>query len=185
MEEKERIRIQDCELSVRTTNCLMNEGFVYLDELEQVTERELIRIKDFGRKSLKELLELLNDQKIGLRDKPFTKVEMKQIAPDVVWERLLNKLTNVIELAENREKKFKETAAEFKSGAHQYARHAEAVLEKTESFLSNQEQQMKEINMNLKTAFFTSSKKIDQMNERMDHLQCIVARLMNKADHGE
>jgi DNA-directed RNA polymerase alpha subunit len=52
-------RVDDLELSVRTINCLRNEGFFYLGELVQKSEAELLRMSNFGRKSLNEIKEVL------------------------------------------------------------------------------------------------------------------------------
>ena len=53
------------ELSVRATNCLKNDNIVYVGDLVQKTEGEMLKTPNFGRKSLNEIKEKL--QKIGLR----------------------------------------------------------------------------------------------------------------------
>jgi DNA-directed RNA polymerase subunit alpha len=52
------------DLSVRAQNCLRNEGIRYVGELVQKTEPEMLRMKNFGRKSLKEIKDTL--AKLGL-----------------------------------------------------------------------------------------------------------------------
>ena len=47
------------DLSVRAQNCLRNEGIKYIGELVQKTEPEMLRMKNFGRKSLKEIKDTL------------------------------------------------------------------------------------------------------------------------------
>ena len=53
------------ELSVRATNCLKNDNIVYVGDLVQKTEGEMLKTPNFGRKSLNEIKEKLS--KIGLR----------------------------------------------------------------------------------------------------------------------
>jgi DNA-directed RNA polymerase subunit alpha len=53
------------ELSVRATNCLKNDNIVYIGDLVQKTEAEMLKTPNFGRKSLNEIKEKLS--KIGLR----------------------------------------------------------------------------------------------------------------------
>jgi hypothetical protein len=52
-------RVVDLELSVRTTQCLSNAEIVHLGQLVQKTEAELMRLPNFGRKSLNEVNEVL------------------------------------------------------------------------------------------------------------------------------
>lgn len=53
------------ELSVRATNCLKNDNIIYVGDLVQKTESEMLKTPNFGRKSLNEIKEKLT--KIGLR----------------------------------------------------------------------------------------------------------------------
>jgi DNA-directed RNA polymerase subunit alpha len=53
------------ELSVRATNCLKNDNIVYVGDLVQKTEAEMLKTPNFGRKSLNEIKEKL--AKIGLK----------------------------------------------------------------------------------------------------------------------
>ncbi|MBA2662503.1 MAG: DNA-directed RNA polymerase subunit alpha [Bradymonadaceae bacterium] len=56
--------IDELELSVRSFNCLQTAGIKYVGDLVQKTEAELLKTKNFGRKSLKEIKEIL--EKLGL-----------------------------------------------------------------------------------------------------------------------
>jgi len=57
--------VDELELSVRSANCLQNADIRYLGELVQKTEQEMLKTKNFGRKSLNEIKEVL--QEMGLR----------------------------------------------------------------------------------------------------------------------
>lgn len=52
-------RIDEIELSVRSANCLENADIKYIGELVQKTEAEMLRTKNFGRKSLNEIKQIL------------------------------------------------------------------------------------------------------------------------------
>lgn len=51
--------VDELELSVRSANCLQNANIKYIGELVQRTEAEMLKTKNFGRKSLKEIKEVL------------------------------------------------------------------------------------------------------------------------------
>jgi hypothetical protein len=51
--------VDDLELSVRTANCLRNDNIVYIGDLVQKTEAEMLRTPNFGRMSLNEIKEVL------------------------------------------------------------------------------------------------------------------------------
>jgi DNA-directed RNA polymerase subunit alpha len=57
--------VEELELSVRSANCLQNANVRYIGELVQRTEPEMLRTKNFGRKSLNELKHVLGD--LGLQ----------------------------------------------------------------------------------------------------------------------
>jgi len=59
-------RVDDLELSVRSANCLKNDGIVFVGELVQKSEAELLRTPNFGRKSLVEIKELLAQSRLHL-----------------------------------------------------------------------------------------------------------------------
>jgi DNA-directed RNA polymerase subunit alpha len=54
-------RVEELELSVRAANCLKNDNIVYIGDLVQKTETDLLRTPNFGRKSLNEIKETLGD----------------------------------------------------------------------------------------------------------------------------
>jgi DNA-directed RNA polymerase subunit alpha len=59
-------RIEEIELSVRSANCLENADIKYIGELVQKTEAEMLRTKNFGRKSLNEIKQLLTEMGLSL-----------------------------------------------------------------------------------------------------------------------
>lgn len=59
-------RVDELELSVRSANCLQNANIRHIGELVQRTESEMLRTKNFGRKSLNEIKEILTDMGLGL-----------------------------------------------------------------------------------------------------------------------
>lgn len=59
-------RVDELELSVRSANCLQNANIRYIGELVQKTEMEMLRTKNFGRKSLNEIREILTDMSLTL-----------------------------------------------------------------------------------------------------------------------
>jgi DNA-directed RNA polymerase subunit alpha len=58
--------VEDLELSVRSANCLQNADIRYLGELVQKTEQEMLKTKNFGRKSLNEIKEILASMGLSL-----------------------------------------------------------------------------------------------------------------------
>jgi DNA-directed RNA polymerase subunit alpha len=58
--------VEELELSVRSANCLQNAGITYIGELVQKTEAEMLKTKNFGRKSLKEIRDLLAEMDLQL-----------------------------------------------------------------------------------------------------------------------
>jgi len=52
-------RVEELELSVRSMNCLKNDNIIYIGDLVQKTEPEMLRTPNFGRKSLNEIREVL------------------------------------------------------------------------------------------------------------------------------
>ncbi len=58
--------VDDLELSVRSANCLQNANIRYIGELVQKTEAEMLKTKNFGRKSLKEIKEILSEMGLSL-----------------------------------------------------------------------------------------------------------------------
>jgi DNA-directed RNA polymerase subunit alpha len=58
--------VEDLELSVRSANCLKNANITYIGELVQRTEAEMLKTKNFGRKSLNEIRQLLEEMDLSL-----------------------------------------------------------------------------------------------------------------------
>lgn len=59
-------RIDELELSVRSSNCLENANIKYIGELVSRSENEMLRTKNFGRKSLNEIKEILGEMGLSL-----------------------------------------------------------------------------------------------------------------------
>jgi DNA-directed RNA polymerase subunit alpha len=59
-------RVDELELSVRSQNCLQNAGIEYIYQLVERTEAEMLKTKNFGRKSLNEIKEILADLALSL-----------------------------------------------------------------------------------------------------------------------
>ncbi len=58
--------VDELELSVRSANCLQNANIHYIGDLVQKTEAEMLKTKNFGRKSLKEIKEILAQMGLSL-----------------------------------------------------------------------------------------------------------------------
>ena len=59
-------RVEELELSVRSANCLKNDNIIYIGDLVQRTEAEMLRTPNFGRKSLNEIKEVLAQMNLHL-----------------------------------------------------------------------------------------------------------------------
>jgi DNA-directed RNA polymerase subunit alpha len=59
-------KVDELELSVRSANCLKNDNIVYIGDLVQKTESEMLRTPNFGRKSLNEIKEVLTQMGLHL-----------------------------------------------------------------------------------------------------------------------
>lgn len=76
--------VDDLELSVRSANCLRNANIRYIGELVQRTENEMLKTKNFGRKSLNEIKQLLSEMGLGLGfkidgwEKPDSAIETEE-----------------------------------------------------------------------------------------------------------
>jgi DNA-directed RNA polymerase subunit alpha len=74
VEEKEKIKfnenlyksVEELELSVRSANCLKNANIVKIYQLVSKTEAEMLKTKNFGRKSLNEIKEVLGEMDLSL-----------------------------------------------------------------------------------------------------------------------
>ncbi|MBM4301104.1 MAG: DNA-directed RNA polymerase subunit alpha [Deltaproteobacteria bacterium] len=74
--------VNELELSVRAANCLRNATIRYIGELVQKTEQEMLKTKNFGRKSLNEIKEILIEMglHLGMKLESF-------VSPDQMPER--------------------------------------------------------------------------------------------------
>ena len=59
-------KVEELELSVRSANCLKNDNIIYIGDLVQKTENEMLRTPNFGRKSLNEIKEVLLQMNLNL-----------------------------------------------------------------------------------------------------------------------
>ena len=59
-------KVDELELSVRSMNCLKNDNIIYIGDLVQKSEGEMLRTPNFGRKSLNEIKEVLQQMELGL-----------------------------------------------------------------------------------------------------------------------
>lgn len=59
-------KVDELELSVRSANCLQNAHITYIGELCTKTEAEILKTKNFGRKSLNEIKEILQEMGLSL-----------------------------------------------------------------------------------------------------------------------
>jgi len=73
-------KVDELELSVRSANCLKNDNIVYIGDLLQKTEAEMLRTPNFGRKSLNEIKEVLAQMGLHLG------MEVKDWPPENIEE---------------------------------------------------------------------------------------------------
>jgi DNA-directed RNA polymerase subunit alpha len=73
-------KVDELELSVRSANCLKNDNIVYIGDLVQKTEAEMLRTPNFGRKSLNEIKEVLASMGLHLG------MEIENWPPDNIEE---------------------------------------------------------------------------------------------------
>ncbi len=59
-------KVDELELSVRSANCLKNDNIIYIGDLVQKTDAEMLRTPNFGRKSLNEIKEVLGHMNLHL-----------------------------------------------------------------------------------------------------------------------
>ncbi|MDR2300627.1 MAG: DNA-directed RNA polymerase subunit alpha [Deltaproteobacteria bacterium] len=71
--------VDELELSVRSANCLKNADIYYIGDLVQKTENEMLKTKNFGRKSLNEIKAVLTDigLSLGMTVEGFVRPEKK------------------------------------------------------------------------------------------------------------
>jgi len=59
-------KVEELELSVRSANCLKNDNIIFIGDLVQKSESEMLRTPNFGRKSLNEIKEVLQHMELNL-----------------------------------------------------------------------------------------------------------------------
>lgn len=67
--EAPEMGIEDIELSVRSYNCLRRAGIASLKDLTSKTEDEMMKVRNLGKKSLKEIKDKLSEYGLGFREK--------------------------------------------------------------------------------------------------------------------
>ncbi len=65
--KSQQMMIEDLDLSVRSYNCLKRAGIQTVDELTQKTEDEMMRVRNLGKKSLKEVKDKLMELNLGFK----------------------------------------------------------------------------------------------------------------------
>lgn len=76
-------RVDELELSVRSANCLQNANIKYIGELCQRSEAEMLKTKNFGRKSLNEIKEILTAMglSLGMKLDGFSVIDAEKFRP--------------------------------------------------------------------------------------------------------
>ena len=79
-------RVDELELSVRSSNCLQNANIRYIGELCQRSEAEMLKTKNFGRKSLNEIKEILTEMglSLGMKIPEFNPTDAEKFRPKEV-----------------------------------------------------------------------------------------------------
>ena len=75
-------KVDELELSVRSANCLKNDNIIYIGDLVQKTEAEMLRTPNFGRKSLNEIKEVLTqmDLQLGIEVSDWPPEDIEDLA---------------------------------------------------------------------------------------------------------
>jgi DNA-directed RNA polymerase subunit alpha len=75
-------KVDELELSVRSANCLKNDNIVYIGDLVQKTESEMLKTPNFGRKSLNEIKEVLGSMglKFGMEVSDWPPENIEELA---------------------------------------------------------------------------------------------------------
>ena len=83
-------KVDELELSVRSANCLKNDNIVYIGDLVQKTESEMLRTPNFGRKSLNEIKEVLAqmDLRLGMELPNWPPENIEEMARKIENEML-------------------------------------------------------------------------------------------------
>ncbi len=75
-------KVEELELSVRSANCLKNDNIVYIGDLVQKSESEMLKTPNFGRKSLNEIKEVLSNMglKFGMQIAEWPPENIEELA---------------------------------------------------------------------------------------------------------
>lgn len=75
--------VEELELSVRSANCLKNADIKTIRDLVQKTEQEMLKTRNFGRKSLNEIKEILTEMSLtlGMNLEEFDLPEIEELSP--------------------------------------------------------------------------------------------------------
>ena len=75
-------KVNELELSVRSANCLKNDNIVYIGDLVQKTEQDMLHTPNFGRKSLNEIREILGqlDLELGMKVPNWPPDDIEELA---------------------------------------------------------------------------------------------------------
>ena len=96
-EELKRIRIEDCNLHTRSLNCFCALEIKYLDQVADMTEEELLSLRNFGSFSLGEVKTALKKHGLCLRTPPRkTYSEIVENVLDI--QRKINTINNRLEI---------------------------------------------------------------------------------------
>jgi len=81
--------VSELELSVRSANCLKNANITLIGELVQKSEQEMLKTKNFGRKSLNEIKSILEEMglSLGMKLENFPPPELLDEATEEVEEK--------------------------------------------------------------------------------------------------
>jgi DNA-directed RNA polymerase subunit alpha len=82
-------KIEEIELSVRLATCLRNDNIIYIGDLVQKTEAEMLRTPNFGRKSLSEIKEVLASMglRLGMTIPVWPPENIERLETLSTWER--------------------------------------------------------------------------------------------------
>jgi DNA-directed RNA polymerase subunit alpha len=103
MEKIMRTPVNDFELSVRSRNCLAKMNIFTLGDLLRITEQEMLRYKNFGETSLKEVREMLAARNLRLgmfrenEERSISKADQKVLAESIEKLELTPKTQQVME----------------------------------------------------------------------------------------
>lgn len=95
----ENIKIENIELSVRSYNCLKKTNINTLEELINLDDSELIKIRNLGKKSLEELRQIIHSVNNGVI--PFKKFESDINGVNIYEMRIIDSITNSTKEIEN------------------------------------------------------------------------------------